>query len=82
MNDKKAPIVDINALHQRLPILGICYGAQLTAKQFGGRVANSSKREYGRALLQKQKDGCSAAGCDRKIAGMDEPCRYHPGIAG
>lgn len=55
VNDKKAPVVDINALHQRLPILGICYGAQLTAKQFGGRVANSSKREYGRALLQKQK---------------------------
>ena len=55
VNDKKAPVVDINGLHQRLPILGICYGAQLTAKQFGGRVANSSKREYGRALLQKQK---------------------------
>lgn len=55
VNDKKAPVVDINALHQRLPILGICYGAQLTAKQFGGRVADRSKREYGRALLQKQK---------------------------
>jgi GMP synthase (glutamine-hydrolysing) len=56
VNDKKAPIVDIDSIHQRLPILGICYGAQLTAKQFGGRVANSSKREYGRALLQKQTD--------------------------
>src|SRR5580765_7569937 len=56
VNDKKAPVVDINVLHQRLPILGICYGAQLTAKQFGGRVANSSKREYGRALLHKQKE--------------------------
>ena len=57
VNDKGAPEVDIAALHRRLPVLGVCYGAQLTAKQFGGRVANSNKREYGRALLHKQKDG-------------------------
>ncbi len=56
VNDANAPLVDIAALHQRLPVMGVCYGAQLTAKQFGGRVANSSKREYGRALLHKQKE--------------------------
>jgi GMP synthase (glutamine-hydrolysing) len=56
VNDTNAPLVDIPALHKQLPVLGICYGAQLTAKQFGGRVANSSKREYGRALLHKQKE--------------------------
>ena len=56
VNDQKAPMVDVKALHQTLPILGICYGAQLTAKEFGGRVANSSKREYGRALLSRVKD--------------------------
>jgi len=56
VNDANAPEVDIAALHGRLPVLGVCYGAQLTAKQFGGRVANSSKREYGRALLHKQKE--------------------------
>jgi GMP synthase (glutamine-hydrolysing) len=56
VNDTNAPLVDILALHQKLPVLGICYGAQLAAKQFGGRVASSSKREYGRALLHKQKD--------------------------
>ena len=32
--------------------MGVCYGAQLTAKQFGGRVEKSNKREYGRAQLQ------------------------------
>ena len=56
VNDANAPEVDINALHQQLPVLGVCYGAQLTAKQFGGRVANSNKREYGRALMHKQTD--------------------------
>jgi GMP synthase (glutamine-hydrolysing) len=34
----------------------VCYGAQLTAKRYGGRVEKSNKREYGRALLHKQKD--------------------------
>jgi GMP synthase (glutamine-hydrolysing) len=53
VNDANAPQVDIKELHERLPVLGICYGAQLTAKQFGGRVASSSKREYGRALLHR-----------------------------
>jgi len=56
VNDANAPEVDIKALAARLPVLGVCYGAQLTAKQFGGRVANSNKREYGRALMNKQKD--------------------------
>jgi GMP synthase (glutamine-hydrolysing) len=56
VNDVNAPVVDIAALHERVPVLGVCYGAQLTAKQFGGRVANSNKREYGRALLHKQRD--------------------------
>jgi GMP synthase (glutamine-hydrolysing) len=56
VNDSEAPVVDVKALHQNFPLLGICYGAQLTAKEFGGRVANSSKREYGRALLRLIKE--------------------------
>lgn len=52
VNDENAPEVNIAALNGQLPVLGICYGAQLTAKQFGGRVARSNKREYGRATLQ------------------------------
>ena len=57
VNDDNAPLVDIRALSEKLPVLGICYGAQLTAKQFGGLVENSDKREYGRAVLKIiQKD--------------------------
>ena len=56
VNDPQAPMVDITALHGRLPVLGICYGAQLTAKVYGGSVEKSSKREYGRALLHRQKE--------------------------
>ncbi len=52
VNDDNAPVVSIAALNKVVPLLGICYGAQLTAKQYGGAVAKSSNREYGRATLQ------------------------------
>jgi GMP synthase (glutamine-hydrolysing) len=56
VNDDKAPDVNIQAFIKQVPVLGVCYGAQLTAKRFGGRVEKSNKREYGRALLHKQKN--------------------------
>lgn len=49
VNEEKAPMVDIKDMADHLPVLGVCYGAQLTAKVFGGLVAKSNKREYGRA---------------------------------
>ncbi len=52
VNDANAPVVDIEAIANRVPVLGLCYGAQLTAKLFGGLVEKSDKREYGRASLQ------------------------------
>jgi GMP synthase (glutamine-hydrolysing) len=51
VNDDKAPWVDVNEISKKVPILGICYGAQLTAKSYSGIVAKSNKREYGRATL-------------------------------
>ena len=54
VNDPNAPMVDIKAMAKHRNVLGICYGAQLTAKVFGGRVERSEKREYGRAILQKK----------------------------
>jgi GMP synthase (glutamine-hydrolysing) len=51
VNDKDAPEVDVASIIKKVPVLGVCYGAQLTAKQFGGKVEKSNKREYGRAVL-------------------------------
>ncbi len=56
VNDEKAPDVSIETLITKVPVLGVCYGAQLTAKRYGGKVEKSNKREYGRALLHKQKE--------------------------
>lgn len=55
VNDTNAPMVDVAGMVAKLPVLGICYGAQLTAKTLGGRVEKSNKREYGRAQLQLSK---------------------------
>ena len=52
VNETDAPMVDIKAIANKVPILGICYGAQLTVKMYDGIVAKSNKREYGRANLE------------------------------
>ncbi|GAA4304234.1 glutamine-hydrolyzing GMP synthase [Compostibacter hankyongensis] len=52
VNDAAAPSWDIPMAAARVPVLGICYGAQLMARDFGGEVARSKIREYGRASLQ------------------------------
>lgn len=55
VNQADAPFVDIQSLNNKLPVLGVCYGAQLIAKQCGGTVEKSSKREYGRTQLSIEK---------------------------
>jgi GMP synthase (glutamine-hydrolysing) len=55
VNEPNAPDVNVEDFITKVPVLGVCYGAQLTAKRFGGRVEKSNKREYGRAILQQQK---------------------------
>jgi GMP synthase (glutamine-hydrolysing) len=47
--DRDAPAVSPELFALGVPILGICYGAQLTARLLGGKVVPADKREYGRA---------------------------------
>ncbi|MFN5460335.1 MAG: glutamine-hydrolyzing GMP synthase [Bacteroidota bacterium] len=42
---------DLSKIKGHLPLLGVCYGAQLLAHFYGGEVAKSNHREYGRANL-------------------------------
>lgn len=51
VRDDGAPKPDISMLKGKLPLLGICYGAQLMAQSHGGEVQPSDSREYGRANL-------------------------------
>jgi len=51
VRDEKAPIPDLSAIKGKMPLLGVCYGAQYLAHFFGGEVLPSNSREYGRANL-------------------------------
>ena len=52
VRDANAPQVDLSRLRGRVPLLGICYGAQYLAQQGGGTVEGGDSREYGRAVLR------------------------------
>ena len=52
VRDDQAPRIDLDSIKGRLPLLGICYGAQYLAHFFGGRVEASASREYGRSQMR------------------------------
>jgi GMP synthase (glutamine-hydrolysing) len=51
VRDQNAPAPDISSFKGKIPVLGVCYGAQLLVQSFGGEVLPSATREYGRANL-------------------------------
>ena len=54
---KSSPKIPMYIFSKNIPILGICYGLQLIAKSFGGKVKfGNKKREFGRAILKKNKN--------------------------
>ena len=50
------PSFNPKLLASDLPILGLCYGHQLIAKQFGGTITNTGKGEFGKAVLEQTSD--------------------------
>ncbi len=56
VNQSDAPSPELESIDSKIPILGICYGAQFLVKKYGGKVVSSKTREYGRANLSFFKD--------------------------
>lgn len=54
--EKGAPVCDPEIFTLGIPVLGICYGAQLMANVLGGTVAQSPVREYGKTEVAFQQD--------------------------
>ena len=52
VHDPEAFKVDLSQFVGRIPVLGICYGAQFISHTLGGKVEKADSREYGRANLQ------------------------------
>ena len=75
-----APSIDAAVYDLGVPILGICYGAQLVAQQLGGEVARTGRGEYGRTAAERHR---RAEPPDRRRpAGVDEPLRLDRAGAG
>jgi len=53
VKEKDAPAIDLDLYRNKVPVLGVCYGAQYMAEHGGGSVTPSEIREYGRAKLHE-----------------------------
>ncbi len=67
VNDPEAPKPSLDAFKGKLPLLGVCYGAQLLAQMAGGTVKGAPSREYGRAMLTVVDDN------DSLVHGLPSP---------
>ncbi|MBQ5532649.1 MAG: glutamine-hydrolyzing GMP synthase, partial [Bacteroidales bacterium] len=57
VNDPDAPVPALELWRGKVPVLGVCYGAQYLAHSLGGKVQSSPSREYGRARLSHIDSG-------------------------
>ncbi len=64
---KDAPKCDPEIFELGIPILGICYGLQMTSHLLGGKVSKGTAREYGRAELEVVGESDLFTGLDRKL---------------
>ena len=64
--DEGAPTIQQELLKLGIPILGICYGMQITARLLGGEVERSPHREYGHADVEVDETATIFRGLERK----------------
>ena len=62
VHDPDAPHCDPGLWDLGIPVLGICYGMQLTAHLLGGRVERAAEREYGRVEIRMMEKSALLAG--------------------
>ncbi len=62
--DQDAPLSDPGLFDLDIPVLGICYGAQLMTQQLGGKVERAVKREFGKSDLEINYTGGLFAGLE------------------
>ncbi len=60
--EERAPTLERELLELEIPMLGICYGMQLLARELGGRVEGAELGEFGRSQLTVHKQGSLLAG--------------------
>ncbi|HVP36955.1 MAG TPA: glutamine-hydrolyzing GMP synthase [Terriglobales bacterium] len=65
--EQGAPVCDKKIFGLGVPFLGICYGLQLLAYLFGGKVEKSKSREYGKALIKIEEQNDLFKGFKRKL---------------
>ena len=58
VNQANSPEINLKIILGNIPVIAICYGAQLIAKSLNGKVENSNSREYGRANLSFIEKDC------------------------
>ena len=66
-----APVLDPQIYELGIPILGICYGAQLIAEQLGGKVSRGGRGEYGRTVVQR------ITGAESQLLNNDIPAQIN-----
>ncbi|HWR61144.1 MAG TPA: glutamine-hydrolyzing GMP synthase [Clostridia bacterium] len=72
--EEGAPKCDPGLFELNIPVLGICYGAQLMAHILGGKVARADKREYGKAQVKLTGDALFKEVTGDSICWMSHTC--------
>jgi GMP synthase (glutamine-hydrolysing) len=70
--DPDAPHISPAIYDLGVPVLGICYGMQLTAHLLGGKVQRAQEREYGRVTVRMKRAGGLAFWHERRFLLLDE----------